>query len=324
MLARIDATASARRARFLEHWFGAEAQGRHPRRCGMGSWPGRSLRADTGSATPTGARLPQRSAAHARRRRRPHAPGAKHKSNLDAYLISDFEGYLARDQATLCEPITARAARGRRHLLRALPRLEPQPPPTPIAPPGRASRSPASPLTCPGLLRWSRAPRPSPIFELRERLAQALTTAGHGVAQAARDPRFIDTASSCTLAVLQRDRLDLVHAGETGGYLLRNRRLARISQGASPDGYGGPNGSRPPPLGVPAPALPPLYSYDLRLGDTLLLCSRGVAATLDEGRLQGILLSSANLDVAAKSILDAALALRSEHNPTVVLAAPME
>ncbi len=37
-------------------------------------------------------------------------PGAKHKSNLDAYLISDFEGYLARDYPTLSEPVNGRAA----------------------------------------------------------------------------------------------------------------------------------------------------------------------------------------------------------------------
>src|SRR5271170_8157381 len=36
--------------------------------------------------------------------------GAKHKSNLDAYLVSDFEGYLARDLASFCEPVTGRAA----------------------------------------------------------------------------------------------------------------------------------------------------------------------------------------------------------------------
>ncbi len=142
--------------------------------------------------------------------------------------------------------------------------------------------------------------------------------------QAAQDQRYIDTAASCTLAVLQRDRLEVIQAGDTRGYLLRNGRLTWISQGASPDGYSGPNASRPPPLGVPTPALPPLYTYDLRLGDTVVLCSRGIAvragatAAPRPGRS-----GSPDLETAARAILDAALAQRAEHNLTVVLAAPL-
>ncbi len=251
---------------------------------------------------------------------RSHA-GAKHKSNLDAYLVSDFEAYCARDFATMCEPVTGRAAV-------------------------------ALAVFCGHFLDWNRSPAqadraaaqgfritraagdalvgafvagapPLSDVELRERLGAALQTAGHGVFQAAQDQRFIDTAASCTLAVLQRDRLEVIQAGDTRGYLLRNGRLSWISQGASPDGYHGPNASRPPPLGVPAPALPPLYTYDLRLGDTVVLCSRGIAVTLGEQHLHGLLMGSPDLETAARAILDAALAQRAEHNLTVVLAAPL-
>jgi len=251
---------------------------------------------------------------------RTHA-GAKHRSNLDAYLVSDFEGYVARDYASVAEPVTARAAVALAvfsgHFL-------------------DWSRSPAEAdraaekgfkitRAAADALAGALAAGPPPVqdAELRERLGQAMSAASWGVAQAARDRRFIDTAASCTLAVLQRDRIDVIQAGDTRGYLLRHRRLALISQGASPEGWGGPNGIRPPPLGVPAPSLPPLYSFDLRPGDVLMLCSRGVAATLNEARLTAALLRSASLEAAAKAILDDALAPKPEHNLTVVLAAPL-
>jgi len=247
---------------------------------------------------------------------RTHA-GAKHKSNLDAYLVSDFEAYLARDYATMCEPVTGRAA-------------------VAVAvfcghffdwnrSPAQADRAAAQgfKITRAAVDALSGAlvagPPPLSDVELRERLGQSLHSAGQGVQQAARDQRFIDTAASCTLAVLQRDRLEVIQAGDTRGYVLRQGRLSWVSQGASPDGYAMPNASRPPPLGVPAPALPPLYTYELRLGDTVMLCSRGVTA-LGEQLLHGILMGSATLEAAATAIVDQALAQRAEHNLTVVLA----
>ena len=251
---------------------------------------------------------------------RTHA-GARRRSNLDAYFVSDFEGYLARDFASLCEPVTGRAAVAAAvfsgHFL-------------------DWSRSPAEAdraaelgfkitRAAVDLLASAFTAGAPPItdVELRERLGQSLLSAGYGVYQAAQDPRFIDTAASCTLAVLQRDRLEIVQAGDTRGYLLRDRRLSLVSQGASPDGFRPPSAARAPPLGVPTTALPPLYTWDLRPGDMVMLCSRGVSGTLDEATLLHLLMGAPSLDDAAKAILDEAMRRRSEHNLTVVLAAPM-
>ena len=251
---------------------------------------------------------------------RTHA-GAKLRSNLDAYFVSDFEGYLARDFSSLCEPVTGRAAV-------------------------------AAAVFSGHFLDWNRSPAdadraadqgfkitraavdalassftagapPLTDVELRERLGQAMLAAGYGVYQAAQDRRFVDTAASCTLAVLQRDRLEIIQAGDTRGYLLRDRRLSLVSHGAPPGGHGPPNLPRTPPLGVPTTALPPLYTHDLRPGDLVMLCSRGVGATLDEATLLGHLMRAQSLEAAAKEIVDDAMNRRSEHNLTVVLAAPM-
>lgn len=247
--------------------------------------------------------------------------GSKHKSNLEAYLVSDFEGYLARDYASIAEPVTARAALALAvfsgHFLDW------------SRSPGDADRAAERGFkitrAAGDALATALASGAPPIHdaELRERLGQAISAAGWGVAQAARDRRFVDTAASCTLAVLQRDRLDLIQAGDTRGYLLRNRRLAPISQGASPDGWSGANGIRSAPLGVPAPSLPPLYSFDLRPGDVVVLCSRGLAATVSEEQLGAALLCSPSLEAAARAIIDQALARKAEHNLTVVMAAPL-
>jgi len=244
--------------------------------------------------------------------------GAKHKSNLDAYLISDFEAYRARDQVSLCEAITARAAVALAVLSGHFLDWNRNP-----ADADRAAAQGFKIARVAGdALAASFVAAAAPVTddELRGRLAHAVTAAGHGVAHAARDARFIDTAASCTLAVMARDRLEVVQAGETRAYRMRDRRLEWISQGAR---YGGPPVSSPP-LGVPAPALPPLYSCDLRPGDTVVLCSRGVAATLSPQRIEGILLAAASLDGAAQAMITEAGGFRSEHALTVVLAAHLE
>jgi serine/threonine protein phosphatase PrpC len=250
---------------------------------------------------------------------RTHA-GAKQRSNLDAYFVSDFEGYLARDFASLCEPVTGRAAVAAAvfsgHFLDW------------SRSPGMADRAAEQGFritrAAGDLLvsAFTAGGAPFTDVELRERLGQSMLSAGYGVYQAAQDPRFIDTAASCTLAVLQRDRLEIIQAGDTRGYLLRERRLSLVSQGASPDGFRPPIATRAPPLGVPTTALPPLYTLDLRAGDLVMLCSRGLSATLDEAILLHLLMSATSLDAAAKAVLDEAMRRRSEHNLTVVLIAP--
>lgn len=248
-------------------------------------------------------------------------PGAKHKSNLDAYLVSDFEAYLARDFASICEPVHARAAVAlgvfSGHFLdwNRNPALADR-----AADQGfKITRAAADALSA----AFTAGGPPVTDVELRDRLGQAMFAAGQGVYQAAQDPRFIDTASSCTLAVLQRDRLEIIQAGDTRGYLFRNRRLALVSQGASPDGYHGPNMTRVQPLGVPGQGLPPLYTFDLRPGDTVVLLSRGLSMSLPEPRIQALLATSPSLEHAARVIVDEAIAARSEHNLTIVLAVPM-
>jgi protein phosphatase len=246
-------------------------------------------------------------------------PGAKHKSNLDGYLVTDFEAFVARDYATMSEPVSGRAAVAAAvlsgHFLDW------------SRSPSEADRAAAKGFritrVAADALAGSLCAGGPPItdVDLRARLAQAMLATGYGVYQAASDRRFIDTASSCTLAVFQQGRLEVVQAGETRGYLFREGRLAWVSQGASPDGLFAPNPSRPPPLGVASSALPPLYSFEMRAGDTVVLCSRGIGSTLDERRLHGILASSPSLDAAAKAVMDQALAVKSEHNLTVVLAA---
>ncbi len=240
--------------------------------------------------------------------------GAKHKSNLDAYLVSDFEGYQARDEASLCDQVTARAAVGLTVLSGHFLDWNRNPSQADRAAAGgfKITRAAGDAFAA----SFVAGAPPLTDVELRGWLAHAVTAAGNGVAWAARDPRFIDTAASCTLAVLARDRLEVIQAGETRAYRLRERQLEHISHGA--------RGVGASPLGVPMPALPPLYSYHLRPGDVVVLCSRGVAATLAPERIHGILLASASLDAAAQAMIDEAALAKSEHALTVLLAASLE
>lgn len=256
--------------------------------------------------------------------------GLKRKGNLDAYFVTDFERCVARDPAAPYEVVAglsgvaiglfsghlldwsrdvsqlARAAAegyrmGRLAVDTVVDQLVGQPP----------ARGDAS---------------------LQRRLYEVLHAADSNIRAAARDRRFIDTAASATLIVVQNERLEIAQAGDTRAYLLRGHYMAQLSRGdrieAVPPGA---VGSPPPPpnlvtrsLGSPTPIPPSLITAELRSGDVLMLCSRGVGTVLDDRQIFTTLRANPDPAEACQRLVDQSVPARGEHNITVMIARPVD
>src|SRR5262249_34971146 len=112
--------------------------------------------------------------------------GAKHKSNLDAYLVSDFERYLARDFPSIAEPVTSRGAVAiavfSGHFLDW--NRSPAQADRAAAQGFKITRAAGDSLSS----AFTSGAAPVTDVDLRERLGLAMHAASHGVVQAARDP----------------------------------------------------------------------------------------------------------------------------------------
>ena len=134
------------------------------------------------------------------------------------------------------------------------------------------------------------------------------------------------------MAIVQRERVEIAQAGETRAYLRRGNRLAQVTRGDRIDETTGyvvapptlvPAHTMARSLGVPVPIEPSYFPFDLRAGDTLLLCTRGLTAVLGDAEILGVLGRVPDPAAACKALVLAAVTARGEHNVTVVAAAPM-
>lgn len=73
-------------------------------------------------------------------------------------------------------------------------------------------------------------------------------------------------------------------------------------------------------MGTRADVVVALNRFTLRRGDRLLLCSDGLTGKVDDEELRGVLLSTASLHAACKTLVDLANARGGEDNITVVVA----
>jgi serine/threonine protein phosphatase PrpC len=255
--------------------------------------------------------------------------GSKRKGNLDGYLATDFERCVAREPYPFFAEVAGLSGVAfavlSGHLLdwsRDLANVE------------RAAAAGFTMSRVAGDILLDQLVGQPPARSdtgLRERLLQSLGNAARGVYAAAPDRRFVDTAASISLAVIQNEQLSLVQAGDTRALLLRGNHLARLHLGETFEGgvigtgfrAGLPQNPAARALGAPVPVEPGVVSSSLFPGDTLLLCSRGLAS-LDDRTLFGILSAKPHPGEACKALIEAALRARGEHNLTALVARPID
>ena len=258
------------------------------------------------------------------------AAGRKLKGNLDAYVVTDFDRCVARDPIAAAESVSGLAGVGLAIFSGHFLDWSRNPAESErAASQGFRIANVASGTVFDGLTQQG-APRGD--GEMRRRLGEILWAAHNTVQAAARDRRFVDTAASATVVVVQRERVEIAQAGETHAYLRRGNRLVQVSRGDriednsrysvnSP--VAGPVNTMVRALGVPVPIEPSYYTVDLQPGDTLLLCTRGLTAVLGDSDILDVLRRNDDPATACAALVKAAVDKRCEHNVTVVAATPM-
>ncbi|MFO0760841.1 MAG: hypothetical protein U0359_30470 [Byssovorax sp.] len=256
-------------------------------------------------------------------------PGSKRKGNLDGYLATDFERCLARDPYPFFAEIGGLSgvavALLSGHLLdwsRSLAQVEQ------AAAAGFTMSRVAGNILLDQLVGQ---PPARSDAGMRQRLLEVLGVAARGIYGAASDRRFVDTAASASLVVFQPDMLELAQAGDTRVLLFRGNAAARLHLGETFEGgvpgTGFRAGLTASPvarcLGAPMPIEPGVVSSSFRVGDTLLLASRGLGA-LDDRALFNLLAKSPHPGDACKALIQAALQTRGEHNLTVMVVKPID
>jgi protein phosphatase len=139
--------------------------------------------------------------------------------------------------------------------------------------------------------------------------------------------------TTLTAAYLAGDELVIAHVGDSRAYLFRDGELKRLTQDHSlvdelvrRGKLTEEQAAEHPQRSIITRALGPearvevdTWSYPVRAGDVVLLCSDGLTSMVSEERVAEILDSVADLDSAAQALIDEANAEGGRDNITVVL-----
>jgi PPM family protein phosphatase len=139
--------------------------------------------------------------------------------------------------------------------------------------------------------------------------------------------------TTITAAYLDDSELAIAHVGDSRGYLFRDSSLIRLTQdhslvdelvrrGKLTEEQAAEHPQRSiitRALGAEATVEVDTWTYPVRPGDVLLLCSDGLTSMVSEERIQEILRGSMDLNVAAQQLIDEANAAGGRDNITVVL-----
>jgi protein phosphatase len=139
--------------------------------------------------------------------------------------------------------------------------------------------------------------------------------------------------TTLTAAYLVDGRLVIAHVGDSRAYLLRDGELRRLTQDHSlvdelvrQGKLTEAQAAEHPQRSIITRALGPepevevdTFSYPMRGGDLLLLCSDGLTSMVSEDRVAEILLASSAMDQAADRLIDEANEAGGRDNITVVL-----
>ncbi len=167
-----------------------------------------------------------------------------------------------------------------------------------------------------------------------ERLAVVVQRANREIyerAQAERDRAGMGT--TLTAAYLDGDHVAIAHVGDSRAYLLRDGELTRLTEDHSLVEEllrGGKlteqEALEHPQRSIITRALGPepivevdTWSYPLRPGDVVLLCSDGLTSMIPEQQVQAALVESPSLQAGADRLIDEANSAGGRDNITVVL-----
>jgi protein phosphatase len=139
--------------------------------------------------------------------------------------------------------------------------------------------------------------------------------------------------TTLTAAYLSDGHLAIAHVGDSRAYLLRDERLSRLTQDHSlvdelvrQGKLTEAQAAEHPQRSIITRALGPepevevdTFSYPMRPGDIVLLCSDGLTSMVAEDRVAEILVSASTLEGAADQLIDEANEAGGRDNITVVL-----
>ena len=139
--------------------------------------------------------------------------------------------------------------------------------------------------------------------------------------------------TTLTAALLAEEQLAIAHVGDSRAYLFRDGALQRLTSDHSLVGELVRQGKlteeqaeEHPQRSIITRALGPeptvevdTWTYPVRAGDVLLLCSDGLTSMITEERIADVLNTSADLRLAADRLIDEANAAGGRDNITVVL-----
>lgn len=151
-------------------------------------------------------------------------------------------------------------------------------------------------------------------------LADALVAAHDRVASAAaRDPG--KRGMGTTAVVIHIDDtasvLTCANIGDSRAYLLRDGRLAQITEDHSTAGPGGPTLTQA--LGFSREVAPDAVQLDVRAGDKLLLCTDGLTDMLADRDIRAILVKDAPPQLLCDELIEVALERGGVDNVTCIV-----
>ncbi len=167
-----------------------------------------------------------------------------------------------------------------------------------------------------------------------QRLADRVLEANRQIFDVSRSERErAGMGTTLTAALLEGSDLAIAHVGDSRAYLFRDGALKRLTQDHSlvdelvrRGKLTEEQAAEHPQRSIITRALGPepevevdTWTYPVRAGDVLLLCSDGLTSMVPEDRLQGLLSSSPGLKAAAQALIDEANAAGGRDNITVVL-----
>jgi serine/threonine protein phosphatase PrpC len=169
---------------------------------------------------------------------------------------------------------------------------------------------------------------------VEERLAERVREANRRIHERARaDREHAGMGTTLTAAYLQEDELVIAHVGDSRAYLLRDgalRRLTRdhslvhelVERGKLTEA----EAAEHPQRSIITRALGPeptvevdTWTYPVRPGDVLLLCSDGLTSMVSEDEVAEILAHGGALEHTGSELIEAANAAGGRDNITVVL-----
>jgi len=167
-----------------------------------------------------------------------------------------------------------------------------------------------------------------------ERLSVVVQRANRDIhARSRKEAESAGMGTTVTAAYLDEDSVALAHVGDSRAYLLRDGELARLTEDHSlvEELLRGGKLTEEEALEHPqrsvitrALGIEPIveidtWTYPLRPGDVVLLCSDGLTSMISEQQVQEVLVQAPDLDTAADRLIDAANEAGGRDNITVVL-----